>query len=378
MPDALWSVLDPRPGRRPAGPARPRPLAGPGAAGPPLRPPGPARRHQPHHRHRPPARSSAPTTPRRSRTGSPTSAAGTGGPSVCPSCSHEYKGDVWHVLMAGAAGGMKDVPDTVAAHPLVFATLTAPSFGPVHTAKKPGRPGTRRCRPRTGDRRQLCPHGRPLWCMTIHDHADRPGRSAAVCRLLRLPGPSGLAVVGPGTVAAVHHRPAPAARPPPRPVRDRGPAAGAGAVRQGRRVPTARRHPLPRPDPARRPARPTSTRTRPRPSRSTAATLADLVRTAAGSGRVHRPAGRRQRPAAAAAVRRPARRPTGHRRPPTGRTHGGAAAPGDGRGLHRQVRHQSRGRPPDRTRRRQRAPAAAADHAAAAGRPRRVRRPDRR
>ena len=22
--------------------------------------------------------------------------------SVCPSCSHEYKGDVWHVLMAGA------------------------------------------------------------------------------------------------------------------------------------------------------------------------------------------------------------------------------------------------------------------------------------
>ena len=24
--------------------------------------------------------------------------------SVCPSCSHEYQGDVWHVLMAGAAG----------------------------------------------------------------------------------------------------------------------------------------------------------------------------------------------------------------------------------------------------------------------------------
>jgi hypothetical protein len=92
--------------------------------------------------------------------------------SVCPSCSHEYKGDVWHVLMAGAAGGMKDVPDTVAAHPLVFATLTAPSFGPVHTAMKPGRPGSRRCTPRSGDRRQLCPHGRPLWCMSIHDHTD--------------------------------------------------------------------------------------------------------------------------------------------------------------------------------------------------------------
>lgn len=74
--------------------------------------------------------------------------------------------------MAGAAGGMKDVPDTVAAHPLIFATFTAPSFGPVHTAKKPGRPGSRRCTPRSGDRRQLCPHGRPLWCMAVHDHSD--------------------------------------------------------------------------------------------------------------------------------------------------------------------------------------------------------------
>jgi hypothetical protein len=60
----------------------------------------------------------------------------------------------------------------VAAHPLVFATFTAPSFGPVHTAKKPGRPGSRRCTPRSRDRRQLCPHGRPTWCMAIHDHTD--------------------------------------------------------------------------------------------------------------------------------------------------------------------------------------------------------------
>ena len=92
--------------------------------------------------------------------------------SVCPSCSYEYKGDLWHVLMAGAAGGIKGVPDTVAAHPLVFASFTAPSFGQVHAAKKPGRPGTRRCLPRTGDRRQLCPHGRPRWCMSVHDHTD--------------------------------------------------------------------------------------------------------------------------------------------------------------------------------------------------------------
>jgi hypothetical protein len=92
--------------------------------------------------------------------------------SICPSCSREYKGDVWHVLMAGAAGGIKGVPDTIAAHPLVFASFTAPSFGLVHAAKKPGRPGTQRCLPRTGGRRQLCPHGRPQWCMTVHDQTD--------------------------------------------------------------------------------------------------------------------------------------------------------------------------------------------------------------
>ena len=91
--------------------------------------------------------------------------------SVCPSCSHEYKGDVWHVLMAGAAGGIKGVPDTIATHPLVFGSFTAPSFGLVHAAKKPGRPGSRRCLPRTGGRRQVCPHGRPRWCMTD----PRPG-----------------------------------------------------------------------------------------------------------------------------------------------------------------------------------------------------------
>ncbi|HET7477848.1 MAG TPA: replication initiator [Dermatophilaceae bacterium] len=92
--------------------------------------------------------------------------------SVCPSCSHEYKGDVWHLLMAGAAGGIKNVPATVSRHPLVFATLTAPSFGLVHAAKKPGRPGSRRCHPRSGSRRELCPHGRPRWCMQVHDHTD--------------------------------------------------------------------------------------------------------------------------------------------------------------------------------------------------------------
>ncbi|WP_367274548.1 replication initiator [uncultured Microbacterium sp.] len=34
----------------------------------------------------------------------------------CASCSYEYKGDTWHMIMAGAAGGMKEVPEAVATH----------------------------------------------------------------------------------------------------------------------------------------------------------------------------------------------------------------------------------------------------------------------
>lgn len=77
----------------------------------------------------------------------------------CDSCSHEYKGDTWHMIMAGAAGGMKGVPDNVASHPMVFLTLTAPSFGAVHSTSASGRPGT-------------CPHGAPLSCTCGHEKDD--------------------------------------------------------------------------------------------------------------------------------------------------------------------------------------------------------------
>ena len=84
---------------------------------------------------------------------------------MCPSCSAEYKADQWHLLHAGMTGG-KGVPDTIRTHPMVFATLTAPSFGPVHRGSKPGRPASP-CRPRKVKR--TCPHGRPLWCTRRHD-----------------------------------------------------------------------------------------------------------------------------------------------------------------------------------------------------------------
>ena len=83
---------------------------------------------------------------------------------VCPSCSREYKGDAWHVIMCGLAGG-KGIPTTVAEHPCTFATLTAPSFGPVHGMRDKGPCRARRDKP-------ICPHGRPAWCNKRHGEDD--------------------------------------------------------------------------------------------------------------------------------------------------------------------------------------------------------------
>ena len=83
---------------------------------------------------------------------------------VCPTCSHEYKGDAWHLFMCGLAGG-KGVPESVATHPCTFATLTAPSFGAVHGVRDKGPCRARRDKP-------VCEHGRPLWCNKRHRDDD--------------------------------------------------------------------------------------------------------------------------------------------------------------------------------------------------------------
>jgi hypothetical protein len=49
--------------------------------------------------------------------------------SVCPACAETYRADTYQLIRAGLVGG-KGVPDTVATHPVVFATFTAPTFGP--------------------------------------------------------------------------------------------------------------------------------------------------------------------------------------------------------------------------------------------------------
>jgi hypothetical protein len=79
-----------------------------------------------------------------------------------------YSADTYQLIRAGLSGG-KGVPDSVATHPCVFTTLTAPSFGPVHMSReKDGR--LLRCRPRR--RVQICPHGRRMSCGDKHPRDD--------------------------------------------------------------------------------------------------------------------------------------------------------------------------------------------------------------
>ncbi|KUJ37311.1 replication initiation protein [Streptomyces albus subsp. albus] len=79
----------------------------------------------------------------------------------CPACAETYRRDTFHLINAGLRGG-KGVPAEVASHPRVFATFTAPGFGPVHNRPK-GPAGTIRpcrCGVRHGQDDQLL--GAPL------------------------------------------------------------------------------------------------------------------------------------------------------------------------------------------------------------------------
>jgi hypothetical protein len=79
---------------------------------------------------------------------------------------------------AGLIGG-KGISAAVAAHPAIFATFTAPSFGPVHTRPVLQHTCADRsrctCRPQPCHARRdvgTCPHGRPLACFTRHRRDD--------------------------------------------------------------------------------------------------------------------------------------------------------------------------------------------------------------
>ncbi|GIH11776.1 replication initiation protein [Rhizocola hellebori] len=87
--------------------------------------------------------------------------------SRCPSCAEVYRWDTYQLIRAGLAGG-KGVPESVATHPAVFVTLTAPSFGAVHG--NGGKGTVKPCRPRRA--KPVCEHGKPLWCNAIHSEDD--------------------------------------------------------------------------------------------------------------------------------------------------------------------------------------------------------------
>jgi hypothetical protein len=72
----------------------------------------------------------------------------------CPACAEVYRRDTFHLITSGLRGG-KGIPEHVAAHPRVFATFTAPSFGPVHN-RPTGPSGT----------------VRPCRCGVLHDQDD--------------------------------------------------------------------------------------------------------------------------------------------------------------------------------------------------------------
>jgi hypothetical protein len=95
-------------------------------------------------------------------------ACGTRRESRCPSCAATYRADAYQLLAAGLRGG-KGVPETVAGHPRLFVTFTAPSFGRVHTRKAQGRL-VLPCHPYRQSAR--CPHGRRAGCWHRHDPDD--------------------------------------------------------------------------------------------------------------------------------------------------------------------------------------------------------------
>ena len=79
---------------------------------------------------------------------------------VCPSLSDLYARDTWQLVHAGTSGGHHGIPATIASRPQVFVTLTAPSYGPVHTGPTAPSVSGRVCRDhkRIGGYRR-CRHG---------------------------------------------------------------------------------------------------------------------------------------------------------------------------------------------------------------------------
>ena len=97
--------------------------------------------------------------------------------SRCPPCSERYRRDAYFLVAAGLEGSeAKGVSTSVASHPVVFATFTAPSFGAVHR-RVVSEDQVRPCHP-GGD--GACLHGVPTSCTARHEDGD-PLVGQAIC-----------------------------------------------------------------------------------------------------------------------------------------------------------------------------------------------------
>jgi hypothetical protein len=67
--------------------------------------------------------------------------------SRCEPCARVYADDTFHLIRSGISGG-RDIPPSIATHPMVFATFTAPSFGAVHNRVPNASGGVKPCHPR--------------------------------------------------------------------------------------------------------------------------------------------------------------------------------------------------------------------------------------
>ena len=83
---------------------------------------------------------------------------------ACPACSRLYARDTFELISTGLNGG-KGVPESVQSNPLLFVTLTAPSFGAVHTVR-----GGKPCHPRS--KSGPCAHGWASVCWAKHREDD--------------------------------------------------------------------------------------------------------------------------------------------------------------------------------------------------------------
>ena len=98
---------------------------------------------------------------------------------VCPACSQVYKNDARQIIRSGLTGG-KGIPETVAAHPCVFATLTAPGFGPVHTTRT-GKRGQLAALPTPPRRQPAALPARPRHLLPRRHQPDDPRLGQPMC-----------------------------------------------------------------------------------------------------------------------------------------------------------------------------------------------------